>query len=386
MIQAIDTRLSDPARPDAAARPGRWRWLRDGVVATLPAWLVAHAIVIAVSWHINPQHPLAKLFMWDTRWYRMIAAYGYDRVGVLVHFFPLTPYTAGAVGQATRLNPTFALFGFCWLASLVFGALVHRVTVRETGDRRAARRAAWLTQLAAGAYALVLGYTEPLAGVLAAGYFLAIRSYPDRKPRPWLAVALGLLSGLARPTGFVLAVPGVIEGVRQVRAEGRHAAVAVKAALAAVAPVVGLFSFLVYSKIRFHSGLLPLRQQTVKGNRGHLVNDPVHAFRTVSHLHWHGHQVANMCALLILLALVLLPLVWRRLPVSYLAWTVPMFILGISSHNFTSLPRYVGALFPILIVVATVSRRWWQEAFVIAAGAGLLLWTTHVALTGYLVA
>ena len=93
-----------------------------------------------------------------------------------------------------------------------------------------------------------------------------------------------------------------------------------------------------------------------------------------------------MCLLLIVLAAVLLPLVARRLPVSYVLWTLPMYGLAITSHNFTSLPRYVGALFPILIAAALVFRRWWQEAILLAASVALLIWTTHTAFAGFLVA
>jgi len=59
-----------------------------------------------------------------------------------------------------------------------------------------------------------------------------------------------------------------------------------------------------------------------------------------------------MAMLLILLVAALLPLLARRLPVSYLAWTLPMYALAITSHDFTSLPRYLGALFPALIAAA----------------------------------
>jgi hypothetical protein len=350
---------------------------------------------------MDRQHPLGKLFAWDTPWYRYIAANGYDPKGGFAHFFPFTPMVAAAVSAVTWLPVTIALFGVCWIGALVFGALVHRIVVRETGDHAAARRAAWLTQLAPGAYALVMGYTEPLAGVLAAGYFLAIRAYPDRPARTWTAVVLGFFSGFARPTGLLLAIPGVVEGVRSARAAGRPGldstanasarsasakSAAGKALLSSAAPVLGLFAYLAYSRVRFQSWLLPFTQQTIKTNRAHLINSPRLSFHDVSRFRYHGHQVADMCLLLIVLAAVLLPIVARKLPASYVLWTLPMYGLAITSHNFTSLPRYIGALFPILIAAALVFRRWWQESILLAASAGLLIWTTHTAFAGFLVA
>ncbi|HXR71737.1 hypothetical protein [Actinocrinis sp.] len=373
----------------------RLRWLLDGVWVTLPAWVAGHVLVGLISWHMDRQHPLGKLFMWDTPWYRYIAANGYDAKGGFAHFFPFTPMITAAVTTVTRLPVTIALFGVCWVGALVFGALVHRIVIRETGDRTAARRAAWLTQLAPGAYALVMGYTEPLAGVLAAGYFLAIRAYPGRPARTWTAIILGFLSGIARPTGLLLAIPGVVEGVRSARtAPMRTAAVktaAVKTAagkslLSAVAPIAGLVVYLGYSRLRFHSWLLPFTQQTLKTNRERLINSPRISFHDVSRLHHHGHQVADMCLLLIVLAAALIAIVARKLPASYVLWTLPMYGLAITSHNFTSLPRYIGALFPILIAAALVFRRWWQEALLLAASVALLIWTTHTAFAGFLVA
>lgn len=377
-----------PALGEATAPPARriGGWLADGLVATLPAWLAGHLIVCLVSWHIHRKHPLAALFEWDTKWYRMIAAFGYDHAGVLVHFFPLTSFTAAGISTITRIPVTFALFGFVWLMALVFGALVHRLVIRETGDRGAARRAAWLTQLAPGGYALVMAYTEPLAGALAVAYFLAVRSYSDRPPRLWVAAAVGFLSGMARPTGLLLAIPGMIEGLRLARGSGWRPALVAKTVAVTAAPIAGLVAFLGYSKYRYDSWMLPFQEQTVKTNRAAIINSPKHSLHIIWYDTPHGHQVATMIALVLVLSVALLPILAGKLPVSYLAWTVPMYILGITSQKFTSMPRYIGALFPLLIVAALISRRIWQEVIVIAVGAALLLWTTQITLHGWLVA
>jgi hypothetical protein len=93
-----------------------------------------------------------------------------------------------------------------------------------------------------------------------------------------------------------------------------------------------------------------------------------------------------MSALLITIFAVLLVVVWRRLPVSYLAWTAPSFVLAIGSQDFTSLPRYLGALFPALIGAALLARRPWQWALTLTVSGALLIWTAFFAMAGFAVA
>lgn len=347
-------------------------------------------LVCAVSWHQNPGQPLGKLLSWDTQWYLGIAEHGYDHGGTLIHFFPLTSLCAAALAAVTRLPTSIALFAFCWAMALLFGALVHRVVVFETADRAAARRAAWLAQLMPGAYALVMGYTEPLAGVLAVGYFLAVRSIGTGSGRTryfWSALVLGFFGGMARPVGLLLAIPGAVEGLRQARNEGWPWKAVARAAAIAAAPVAGLAAFLAYSRVQYGSWLLPYTQQTSQRGRGAIMGDPISILHHVWVHNWrgHGHGAALMACMLILGFAALVPIVWRRLPVAYAAWTIPSFILAIGSKDFTSLPRYLGALFPCLIAAALVTRRRWQWAAMLVANCAMLVWATYYVFAIYIV-
>lgn len=381
--------LDVAAAPQEAQR--RAHRLRDGLLATLPAWIAARVLVCGVSWYVDPAHPLSELFSWDTRWYLGIAEHGYDRGGILIHFFPLTSLCAAGLAAVTRLPTSIALFALCWASALLFGVLVHRVVVRESGDRAAARRAAWLTQLAPGGYALVMGYTEPLAGVLAVGYFLAVRGIGvdagRSRGRLGAALTLGFLGGMARPVGIVLAIAGAVEGVRRARRDDWRPASMARAAAIALAPVAGLAAFLGYSRVRYGSWLLPYTQQTSKRGRGAVMGDPLRILHHVWVHDWrgHGHSAAIMACVLILGFAALLPVVWRRLPVSYTAWTLPSFVLAIGSKDFTSLPRYLSALFPCLIAAAAVTRRGWQWTVTLTLSCALLLWATYYAFAVYIV-
>lgn len=386
---------SGPVPPRTQSSPRRFEALR----AALPGWVLGHLVVFAVSWHRDPKHPLAALFEWDTVWYRAIAAHGYAPTGSLIHFFPLTSMGAAAISLVTRLPVSVALFGFCWIAGLLFGAALYRLTLFETGDRGAAWRAAWLVQVAPGGYALVMGYTEPLAGLLAVLYFLSLRAVAVRgddapagflrRHGLWLAAVVGLLSGISRPTAVVLVLAGTVEGLRIARAAGWRPVTTARAALAAASPALGLFAFLVYSKTEYGSWKMPLSQQVLKANRGAVVNNPLtslHFWVYSVGRHNHGRQVALMCTLLIVATALLICVVARRLPVSYLVWVVPSYILAITSHIFTSLPRYIGALFPIVIVLALLTKRRWQFYAVLAVGLLLLVWTSHITFATWLTA
>src|SRR5690606_9495248 len=156
----------------------------------------------------------SSALVWDAAWYHDLGVRGYGPYGPEgSRFFPLLP-AAVAVGAGLGAPAAVWQLAVCWVAALFFAAALVRLTVRESGDEAAGRRVAWLIQLVPGANVLALGYTEALAGLLAVLYFLAVRS-----PGVRLGVAAGVLSGLARPTGPLLALPGTVEAVRSARGD-----------------------------------------------------------------------------------------------------------------------------------------------------------------------
>ena len=369
------------SRHDAA-----WPSLRAGLVATLPAWLLGHLVVLLVCWRISPHDVLGPLYSWDTHWYLAEAdgmAHGgvvfTDQTGIggLAHFFPLTSLATAALTVVTRLPTAFVLFAFCWAMAWLFGALVHLIALRETGDAATARRSAWLSQLAPGAYVLVLGYTEPLAGVLAAAYFLAVR----RGRAPW-AVLFGALAGVSRPTGVVLALPGAIEAIRRAHREGWRAGRVVEGVVQSLAPFLGLGGYLLYCQVHFGDWVLPYAQQVTSGNRGSVAQNPLTTVQTlIQYGHaYYAHDILVSSLICAALALAGLAACFFTLPISYTAWAAVMFWLSITSPWFTSEPRYLAALFPTLIGLAAVARRWWQWYPLLAVNAAMLVWVGWLAL------
>ena len=129
----------------------------------------------------------------------------------MLRFFPLVPMLAKPfiwVGIPAKA----AVLIVSNISALVAGVLVYMLARREGRDAAFATRAAWFLALAPAAFVLVMGYTEGTTLALAIGVFLALRS-----KRWWVAAGLGVLAGLTRPSGFLLALPALIEAARGFR-------------------------------------------------------------------------------------------------------------------------------------------------------------------------
>ena len=373
------------------ASPTRRAWLDSLRVAAGP-WLVARLLVFglivferarhdrslwygAIPNHIWPSHYLASLYTWDGVWYLNIATNGYGpKHSEEVHFFPLLPMSVKALAVVTSLTPPVAMLVVCWIAALLFGAALHRLVVLETGDIRAAGRAAWLSQLAPGAFVLVMGYTEGLAGLLAVLYFLAIR-----QDKPVLGFITGLASGIVRPTGVLLALAGTVEAARGLRTWREAPLRFLRELLVAGAPPLGLVGFLVYSKVHQGSFGAPYTLQLTGGNRGGTVVNP---FPTAFNILTHGGGNGGMLSIELLIASV--PLLWvacRRLPPSYTAWAVPSFILAVTAQGFASLPRYASGVFPLLIAAALLTTTWRRWAWTLGISSVLMIYFAYLGFT-----
>jgi hypothetical protein len=85
-----------------------------------------------------------------------------------------------------------------------------------------------------------------------------------------------------------------------------------------------------------------------------------------------------MAILLIALTVVVI----RRWPIRYALYTVPLLIFTISAESFNSLERYGLNAFPLVLALATVTRREWVERSAIALGAAGVLALTALSWIG----
>jgi hypothetical protein len=365
----------------------RTRFVREDLRAALVPWLVARVLVVGALAVVRqvvdtldvtgrPVQVDQGLFAWDAAYYRDIAESGYGALGRdALRFFPVLPLAARGLGAVLFGRYGLALLLLVNLGALVFGALLHRVTLRETGDRPAAVRAAWFAAVFPVAAPFVMGYADAPAAALAVGAFLALRS--DRFA---LAGALGLVAGATRPVGALLALPALVEALRvrhgvTVRAwAGRAAAVA--------GPPLGLVAYLAWVGLDRGDPWLPFSVQQRGSLRGGFV-DPVSRlveagrdlvggdrFGSGLHLVW----AVGFCALLVVVA--------RRLPASYTAFSAATLFVALSGENLDSSERYVVGAFPLLIGLALVTGRRTVERAALTLAAGGLVAYAVLGFTG----
>jgi hypothetical protein len=203
------------------------------------------------------ENELTNLAMrWDAEWYLSIARHGYSwngnpQVQQPVVFFPVLPIGMhiGAFFSGGLLSGGLVFSLAAFFAALVY---LYRFTEQLFGDR-AARGAVW----AIAAYPFAVYYSVPytesiyLLGCVAAFFHFTRAEW--RRSALW-----GLIVGLSRPNGFVLAAPLAFMALQQARLRRR---VGVGELVASFAPVAGLLAFSLYLFLAVGDGAAWLKGQ-----------------------------------------------------------------------------------------------------------------------------
>jgi hypothetical protein len=310
------------------------------------------------------------LLAWDAGFYESIARFGYRPFGhQALRFFPLFPLSARALAWLPGVSDGAAVVVIANLGALIGTALLVVLVRRETGDDHLARRSAWLLSLAPPAFVLVLGYAEGLLLVFTVATFLALRPAAGRRPS-WLWAGLfGYAGALTRPLGVLLVLPVACEAWRHWRGATRAERAAI--ALALAGPVAGLVTFLAWSADAFGDFFLPLRVQTSAGHHGGL-SDPFRTLVDDAKGTLHHHFGTALHVPWVVLVVVLVVVVWMRLPSLYGAFATGVVLVALSGTNLDSFERYALSAFPLVIVGAMgLSSRRVERAVLAVSTAGL---------------
>jgi len=373
---------AEPATASATAIGPEERvgWRQD-VRAAVPPWIAARVIVVGVFLivrRVTETHVIlhqgvrvslhSGLIIGDASWYRDLARLGYRPLAPGgTRFFPLLPLLARAI---TYLGPSsgVALLIVTNVSALAAASVVHRLVLLDFHDEQVARVAAALVALQPLGFVLVMGYSEAVFLLVGISMLLLLRT-----DRPGRAVGFGVLAGLTRPTGALLALPIAIEV--WCRWRGWDVRRRVSGAVAVVAAPAGTLAYLLWSRHVFGDLFLPFRVQQDKGLRGRLT-DPVSALASaVRDVALHGRVNAALHIVWIAAMVGLVVVCARRFPASYTALAAVSIGIALTSTNLDSFERYALSAFPLTIAAAwlSVRLRLWRQ----------LLALSVVALAGY---
>jgi hypothetical protein len=362
-------------------------FVRRDLRASIVPWVVARLLVVGSLGlgrylfdelgRARRPVPLGQgLFAWDAGWYRAIAEHGYAALPhEALRFFPLYPLTGRGLGFLLLDHVPVALLVVANGAALIFAALLHRLTLRETGNLDTARRAAWFAAVLPPAMSLVLGYAESLALCFAVGMFLCLRS------QRWLAaVPLGVAAGLCRPVGLLLVVPAAIEAWRGLGAAPSRERLERLAVVAS--PAVGIGAYLAWVGLRFGDPLDPLSIQSRDDLRGGFVDPVTRVIDAVGDLTGGDRFGSGLHLVTIVVCAALVVVLARRLPASYAAYGAAAVVLALTASNLDSFERYALSTFPFIMAIALVTRREAVERALLALSAGGLVAYSTLAFYG----
>jgi hypothetical protein len=290
----------------------------------------------------------------DSGWYRLIAQNGYDRslsahyIGSVYGFFPLYPFLMRLGHDATGLSVDVVGLGVTWIAAEAAAWALFEIGRRLYGAR-VGLALACLWAVVPGAVTESIMYADTLAIALGAWALYALLE------RRWLtAGALALLAGATRPTAIV----GCLVVVAAVALQARTSLRAWTAALLAPA---GAAAFLGYVALRDRRADGYLAEQRAGwGNRFDFgVGTLKHL---VDGLHFSG-AYASADAVFATLTLVAVPILLAVQARSRQPWVLKAYCLGLvvmvygDDHFYTTTPRELLPLFPLLIPLARVLAR-----------------------------
>ncbi|WP_229816347.1 hypothetical protein [Streptomyces lucensis] len=356
---------SGPRRRPALARITR-RPDPDGALPALALFAAVRlaGVLAVVLTNAHRGHPLVRnlAHSWDSRWYLHIATHGYGRLiwispdGAVQTdwaFFPLYP---GLIRALTALLPLTAGQAALLLAWAAAGAAAYGVYAvgHHLHGRGVATALVALWAVLPHAVELTIAYTESLFAALAAwSLYCVLRGR-------WLwAGSLAALAGLARPSGFAVAVAVALAAAHEaLRRRGR-----VPAALwaGAVLAPLGWLGYVLWVGSRTDDLLGGyLKVQSAWDSR---FDFGAGSLRFVKALLLHGGGFVYPAALVIVSAGVLLfaLLCLERAPLALVVFAGVLVLLVIgASGSFSSKPRFLLPAFPLLIPMARALARTWR--------------------------
>jgi hypothetical protein len=297
---------------------------------------------------------------YDSGWYQQIASQGYEYKGTgrnNLAFFPAYPLLMRAGGVllgARQQDYYFAGIVISWLAFGGAMVLLYRLALLDM-TRPAALRAVMYSAGFPAAFFFGMVYSESL-------YLLTVlaTAYAFRTARFFAGGLSGALMTSTRVTA-VMAVPGLALLAWKAAGEMRQTRVQALLAIAACGLGISAFSFFNwtlsghpftwYESITFW-GYTPGSDPLA------MLIGLVQALLTRPYQYLATERMAPYDALnatAAILALSLVPLIWKRFNAGYAIIVLAALLLPLSSGQFEGLARYTSVQFPVALALASLS-------------------------------
>jgi Gpi18-like mannosyltransferase len=311
---------------------------------------------------------------YDSGWYQQIASQGYEYKGVgrnNIAFFPAYPLLMRAGGWllgGRQQDYYFAGIVISWLSFAAAMTVLYRLALLDL-PRPAAIRAVAYCAVFPAAFFLGMVYSESL-------YLLAVLSaaYALRTQRFAVAATAGAVLTATRVTA-VLAMPG-LAWIAWAAAKQSGRDTRIRALAAVAASLIGITAFSLftwrisgnpftwYESITFW-GYVPGARfpfATLASLLQTLFTRP-YSFLATERM--APYDTINAAAAL--LALSLVPLIWKRFNPGYALIVLAALLLPLSSGQFEGLARYTAVQFPVALALASLQGELRQQMFLVTS-------------------
>lgn len=380
---SILTRVLEAGRRTLAGETARtvlppFLWSRLGVLAAAYLAVVAFGFPSVVEFRISRNEFANLPARWDAGWYLGLAQDGYRYDPAIPGqqnpaFFPAFPLATRLAGVffGAHVDEGFASYGnpmrMLWtgvFVNLAAFALALGYLFRMVRAHAGRAAAAAAVQFAV-AYPMAFVYNAPYSeGVFLLASIAAFHHLGRSQP---LAAALwGLTAGLARPNGFLLAIPLLLVALARsgsLGGLGRHVDRLGPApprpprpladAAAALAPVAGLGAFAVYLAVRWGDPLLWARLHGAWGRTYEGLEPVTRPFALIAeyglYRYTAGAGVEPVHIGLFLFALALGVPIAFRLGLAYAVLIAVLLVPPLLAGGWLSMARLTVVLFPVYI-------------------------------------
>lgn len=293
----------------------------------------------------------------DALWYLKISRQGYSASDGTLAFFPVYPAVVSFLRPLFGGNEVFAALFLSSLATLVGMILLYRFASGVLGERFG-RCAVWGIALLPTAFFLVAPYAEGLFLMLAAWALLA-----SSRGRWIEAFFVGAMAAACRPFGFLLVIPILCLSWGKIAKS--------RSIVSALGPVVGMASWIAFAANVTGDLLGGFRVQDRWQREATFpwltLWDGLRSWMTYRGTEYGPYFFMDLAAAvfaLMLIVVVLVVIQQRRIAIGLSVYGAGVILLPLSSvftgRPLLSMPRFLLAMFPLLVVfgaVPVVARR-----------------------------